>query len=135
MSDAGFALQQAVYACLAGDAALAVLLGEGAVHDIAPRAAALPLVAVGDWAVGPVPADTGPLHEHRFDLVVRSRAAGRREAQAIAARLEALLDGAPLAPAGHRLVDIATRGRITRLARDGRTIEATVSFRAVSEPL
>lgn len=135
MSEAGFALQQAVHTCLAGDGALAALLGEGAVHDVAPRAAALPLVAVGEWSVVSLPAAGGPLHEHRFDLVVRSRAAGRREAQAIAARVEELLDGAALAPAGHRLVDLAARGRLTRLARDGRTIEASIAFRAVSEPL
>lgn len=131
--DAATALREAVHARLAGDAALAALLGGGGVHDTAPRGAAFPWIAVGAWRMRPL--SEGGLCEHRFDLAVRSRAAGRKEAEAIAARIEALLDDAALVPAGHRLDALHVVERVTMPGRDGRSFEATASFRAVTEPI
>lgn len=131
--DAATALRETVHVRLAGDAALAALLGDGGVHDTAPRGAAFPWVAVGSWRLRPL--GEGGLCEHRFDLAARSRAGGRKEAEAIAARIETLLDSAALAPAGHRLDALYFVERATMPARDGRSFEATVSFRAVTEPV
>jgi hypothetical protein len=133
-TDPAWALQQAVHGRLAGDAALAALLGGARIYDAVPRNAAAPYVHLGeaearDWSTA-----TEAGAEVLFSLVVFSEAAGRREALAIAARLRALLHAASLALDGHRLVQLRHLATETeREPKDGR--RARLGFRAVVEPI
>lgn len=135
MSDPAFALQAAIHARLAGDAALTALVGAGRIHDGPPRAAALPFVAFGRWRVRPLDGLEAPAHEHRLELVVRSAAGGRREASAIAERAVAALSETVLVPEGHRVASLALVERTSGEARDRRSFEAVAVLRVVTEPV
>ena len=136
MSDPVFALQAAVHACLTADTVLAGLLGAGSrIHDRAPRGAAVPFVALGETRLARIGAGGGPIHEHTLVVRIVSRADGRREAAAIADRIDALLDAADLAPEGHRLVSLRLVERVVSESRDRRFVEGQLRFRAVTEPL
>jgi hypothetical protein len=135
MSDPAFALQAAIHARLAGDAALTALVGAGRIHDGPPRAAALPFVAFGRWRVRPLDSAGGTAHEHRLELVVRSVAGGRREASEITERAVAALSETALAPDGHRVVSLALVERTSGEGRDRRSFEAVAVLRVVTEPV
>lgn len=133
MSDATLALQKAVLAALAGDAATGALIGDR-IHDAAPRNAAFPYLAFGsvrsaDWSTG-----TEAGAEHRITLHAWSRGRGRAEVAAIAAAAVAALDDADLDLDGHHLVGL--RWETTEIAgqADSLTWQATMRFRAVTEP-
>lgn len=136
MSDPVFALQTAIHARLSGDSVLSGLLGSGTrIHDRAPRGAATPFVALGDGRLARIAADGGPIHTHTLVIRVVSRLDGRREAAAIADRIDALLDDAALMPAGHRLVSLRLIERVVSESRDRRFVDGQLRFRAVTEPL
>jgi hypothetical protein len=130
------ALRAAILAATQDDAALAGLMG-GAVriYDEPPRAAE-PVYAVfgdasvRDWSTG---SDRG--HEHDAAIVVWGRVGSARSALLAAERIAALLDGAALAPAGHRLVNL--RVADTEVGRDDATnlARVTVRLRAVTEAI
>jgi hypothetical protein len=126
------ALQAAVYARLAADPALAVLV-EGRISDSARRGVATPYLAIGDWRATPVGSSDGDIVEHRFELVAVTREGGRREAVGAAGRAAAVLASEPPAPEGHRLVGLALLGTRSAPTRDRRAFEASASFRAVTE--
>jgi hypothetical protein len=136
MMDAVIALRRAVQARLVADAELSALLGGPRIHDEPPRAAAGPYIVHGDvdardWSTG-----TEEGCEQTLSLVVWAGSGGETAvALTIAARLAALLHDAPLAPAGHRLVQIRQTG--LDLRRDARTglCTATVRLRCVTERL
>jgi hypothetical protein len=135
MSSAASALLAAVKARLAADATLEALLGgPGRIHDGPPRNAPFPHVAFETIESRPVGGLDAPLEEHRLTLTAWSRAGGRREALALADRLDGLLDAAGPALTGHRLVSLALERREARLARDRLTAVATLVFRAATEP-
>jgi len=131
--DAGLALQAALHAALVGDGELVALLGGARVHDRPPRGAAHPFVAFGAASDRRLDGDLPPLREHRLALDIHSTAEGRREAAAIAARIEAVLTGAALFLDGHRLVSLTVADRAMREARDRRSVTASLSLRAVTE--
>lgn len=136
MSDAVLALRAAIQARLSADPDLAALIGAGRVHDEAPRAASGVYVVHGDvdardWSTG---SDKGC--EQDLALIVwADRSSSSRLALEAAARVVLALDEAPLAPAGHRLVNL--RWQSTRLARESRTglASVTIRLRAVTETL
>ena len=72
--------------------------------------------------------------EHQLTLHAWSRQGGHREAHVIAGVLLQALDDAPLALAGHRLVNFRFSTADVRRESDGRTYRALVRFRAVTEP-
>jgi hypothetical protein len=126
-------LQEAVFERLAGDAALAALLGGAHVYDGAPRNAAAPYVHLGevterDWSTA-----TEAGAEVAFAVVAWSREPGRAQALAIAQRVRELLHEAALTLDGWRLVNlrhVATEtARVEKL--EGR--RAVARFRAVVE--
>lgn len=135
MSDAAGALRAAIFTALTADAALGAVLGGARIFDAPPRNAALPYVTLGDMRLASLAADETPLIEHQLTLHAWSRHGGHREAHAIAGALLAALDDAPLAPAGHRLVNLRFALADIRREADGRTYHAAVRFRAVTEPL
>ncbi|MQT12323.1 DUF3168 domain-containing protein [Segnochrobactrum spirostomi] len=132
--DAGFALQAAVHAALAADADLGALVPLGRLYDAPVRGAEHPFVAFGSWRTTVLDADEAPVRAHVFTLAVRSRAGGRKEAQAIAGRIEAVLHTASLPLDGHRLVNLTLVERTSAEGRDRRSFEADLTFRALTEP-
>ena len=127
------ALQEAVFSALAGDAALAALIGGAHVYDGAPRNAEAPYVHLGeinarDWSTA-----TEAGAEIEFEVVAWSRAPGQSETLAVAERVRVLLHDAALALAGWRLVNL--RHIATETARVGKPEgrRATARFRAVVE--
>lgn len=132
MSDSRDALVRALYEALTGDAGLSALLAGDGVYDHPPRAADHPFVTIGEGRSVPLDGDAVPTVEHRLELVVHSRAQGRREASDIAARIEAVLTGG-LALAEGRLVGIRLRDTILTEGRDQRAYRARLRFVAFTE--
>ena len=136
MSGAVLSLRRAVQAHLAADAGLTALIGAGRLHEEPPRAAKGVYLVHGeveadDWSTG---SDNGC--EQRFGLVVwAGESASARQALEAAAAVVASLEGAALAPEGHRLVNLTWLS--SKLARDPKTHLPTVTltFRAVTETL
>ena len=135
MAAAILALRAAIHAALLADSALRAVLGGPRVYDTAPREAAFPRVLLGDMRVTDASGDSAPAHEHQLTLHAWSRQGGQNEAHAITGALLAALDDAPLALAGHRLVNLRFAIADIRREADGRTYHALVRFRAVTEPL
>ncbi|MDQ0317834.1 DUF3168 domain-containing protein [Amorphus orientalis] len=132
--DAGIALQAAIHAELTGDMTLVSLLGGARIFDRPPRGTPHPFVSFAEASDRRMDGDVPPLREHRLSLEVHSTARGRKEASAIADRIEGLLAGAALALDGHRLVSLRPVDRTFATAGDRRSEIATLRFRAVTEP-
>ena len=99
-----------------------------------PRGAAYPYVTFGitsdrDWSTA-----TEGGSEHILTLHVWSRAAGRRESDAILDAVGAALHDAAPTLAGHRLVNLRREHSEVRRDPDGETYHGLVRFRAVTEP-
>ncbi|WP_420392565.1 DUF3168 domain-containing protein [Acuticoccus sp.] len=133
MSDARHALLSAIHQRLTADAVLGAVLAGSQVFDGTPQGVPYPFVATGEVRSRPLDGDDPPTLEHRVELVVHSRAAGRREASDVAERVRMLVDGAALAPAGHRLVSIRHIDTEVIGSRDGRAYRARMRFRALTE--
>jgi Protein of unknown function (DUF3168) len=120
MSTAAAALRAAIHTALSANGALSALLGASKVYDEPPRAAAFPYVTMGEARVS--------------DFSTGSDQGGHREAHLIAGALLQALDDAPIALAGHRLVNLRFSTADVRREADGRTYHALVRFRAMTEP-
>jgi hypothetical protein len=134
MATASLALRRALRDGLLPHAPLVEALGGPKIWDEPPRDAAFPYVTLGearvtDWSTG---SSTG--HEHALTLHVWSRQGGQTEAQVVAGEIVAALEQVPLAPAGHRLVNLRFAAADIRREEDGRTWRGVVRFRAVTEP-
>ncbi|MFG1400314.1 DUF3168 domain-containing protein [Xanthobacter sediminis] len=128
-------LRRAIHAALCADATLGALLGGPRVHDVPPRDAEFPFVALGEAVVSDWSTATEAGSEQSLTLHAFSRSGGRAEAFALAAAVGQALHDAPLALDGHRLANLrATTCEVVR-EKDGRTFHALVRFRAVTEPL
>lgn len=130
---AAIELQKAVFARLAGDAALAALLGGPKIYDHAPAGVAFPYLTFGrisvfDWSV-----DEGAGAELFFSLHAWSKARGKSEALAIVERARALLHEAGLELDGYGLVNLRAERADTSFVDDIDTHHARLSFRAVVE--
>jgi hypothetical protein len=132
-TSASAALRAAVHAALTADPALVAALGGPKIYDEPPREAAFPYVTLGEMRIADFSAGE-PALEHQLTLHVWSRQGGQREAHVIAGALLQALDDAPLALAGHRLVNFRFGTADVRREADGRTYHALVRFRAVTEP-
>src|SRR5262249_20879864 len=130
---ASAALRAAVHAALTADAALVAALGGPKIYDEPPREA-LPYVTLGEMRVADFSTGSEEGLEHQLTLHAWSRQGGQREAHVIAGALLQALDNAPLALAGHRLVNFRFSSADVRREADGRTYRALVRFRAVTEP-
>lgn len=134
MSNASFAVQQALYSRLATDAGVVGLLGGPRVYDDVPVRAEFPYISFGqtterDWSTG---GEEGS--EHIVTLHVWSRAHGRKEADEILAAARSVLHDAPLPLSGHHLVNLRHEFSDARRDPDGETYHGTARFRAVTEP-
>ncbi|MBX3495916.1 MAG: DUF3168 domain-containing protein [Parvibaculum sp.] len=130
--NADLALQKAVHAALAADAALAALVA-ARIYDNPPDDVALPYLTLGesemrDWSVG-----EGAGAEHRLSLHAFARGGGRTQAKAILGAVRAALHDAALTLEGHALVNLRFLDAETRREPDGTTWRGTIRFRAVTE--
>jgi hypothetical protein len=91
-------------------------------------------VTLGEARVSDFSTASDAGEEHRLTLHAWSRQGGHKEAHIIAGALLQALDDAPLAPAGHHLVNLRFATADIRRDSDGRTYHALVRFRAVTEP-
>ncbi|AVT75952.1 phage ORFG08 [Rhodopseudomonas palustris] len=135
MTPASVALRAAIHRALITDTALLAALGAPRIYDEPPREAAFPFVTLGEARISDVSADDAPTQEHQLTLHAWSRQGGHKEAHLITGALLQALDDAPLAPSGHRLVNLRFALADIRREPDGRTYHALVRFRAVTEPI
>ncbi|MCD0419664.1 DUF3168 domain-containing protein [Rubrivivax sp. JA1024] len=135
MTPASVALRAAIHRALITDTALLAALGGPRIYDEPPREAAFPFVTLGEARISDVSADDAPTQEHQLTLHAWSRQGGHKEAHLITGALLQALDDAPLAPSGHRLVNLRFALADIRREPDGRTYHALVRFRAVTEPI
>jgi len=126
-----WALQQAVFAALSGDAALTALIG-ARIFDGVPETAALPYLVLGE-ASETAAADNAI--SHTLALHIWSRAGGTREVKQIAAAARSCLDGAALSLADHALIDLRFASADYSRQSDGKTFRAVLRFTAFTEPL
>jgi len=134
MSSAQLALRSGLIAVLKTAPDVAALLGEGDVHDGAPRAAVFPYVSLGridSRAMFPgEPA--GEVHDVRLETAARGES--RDQAAALAeAAVTALLATSP-AVSGHYLVDLTAVSVASQRLKDGRGYRTETVLRAVTEP-
>jgi hypothetical protein len=135
MTPASVALRAAIHRALTTDPALLTALGGPRIYDAPPREAAFPFVTLGEARISDVSTDDAPTQEHQLTLHAWSRQGGHKEAHVITGALLQALDDAPLAPSGHRLVNLRFALADIRREADGRTYHALVRFRAVTEPI
>lgn len=135
MSNAGFALQTAMRAALLARPALVTLLQGQHIYEEKPRGVERTFVVFDaietrDWSVKDQKA-----HEHFVTLSVETNSRSRKLAQDIVAEIEAALDNAVLSLAGHVLVNLRLAFWAVTRARNAETFNATLRFRAATEPL
>jgi hypothetical protein len=135
MTFANVALRAAIHDALRADGGLTAALGGQRIYDAPPRGASLPYVTLGEARLVDASSDGGETQEHLLTLHAWSRQGGHKEAHGIAGALLQALDDAPLAPDGHRLVNLRFSVADIRREADGRTYHAVVRFRAVTEPV
>jgi hypothetical protein len=128
------ALRRAVLDRASKDAELTALMGGSLrLYDEPPRNAEPVYVLFGDVTAQDWSTDTDRGHEQDFTLVVWSERGSARTGLMVAERLAALLDEAPLALDGHRLVNL----RVTEIAsmrdKDTQLARVTLQLRAVTE--
>lgn len=135
MSEPLLALQGAIVDALKGDATLVALLGGAKIFEHAPPSTTHPWIAFDELRSAKTDVSGYRTREHRLSLLCVSRQPGTKEALAIAERVAAVLDDAPLALAGHRLVNLAAIAvEIIRVGREPLR-KARVSLRAVTETI
>jgi hypothetical protein len=132
MMDADLALQKAIYARLADDAALADLVG-ARIYDNVPGDAGFPYLTLGEATVDDWSDGEAAGAEHRLTLNAYTRGGGRAEAKTIMGGVNAALHDANLTLDGHHLVNLRFVAAETRREADGATWRGTIRFRAVTE--
>ena len=131
----GWALRQALYTAITGDAGVKALIGDPArIYDDVPAGAAFPFVTFGDSNIRDWSTMDGTGAEHTVTLNAWSRYEGHKEAQQILDALEALLHDVSLAPGGHTLINMRFVSSQIIRDPDGATTHGVIRFRAVTEP-
>ncbi|MDH7800261.1 MULTISPECIES: DUF3168 domain-containing protein [unclassified Rhizobium] len=125
-------LLQAIFARLAGDAALVALTPGGIADRLLPRAV-LPLIVIGDLESRDYSTATEKAEEHFLTLEIWSDANGRKRAGEITARVTSLLDDASLSLAGVSLVNLHLLSSRSRREAKTRNFIAEMRVRAVTE--
>ena len=131
-TDSQWAVQQAVYAALAGDGALMALVA--GVHDHPPEGAApFPYVLIGESTARDWSGAAAEGMELTLTLHAWSRYRGFREVKAILAAIHSALHDATLALAGQTLVNLRFDFAATMRDPDGLTTHGVARYRAVTQ--
>lgn len=133
--NAALALQQAMRSALLANTTLTTLLGGAHVFDEVPRGEpGLYVVFSGietrDWSTS-----TQKAHEHFISIDVVTNERGRARAQAICNTIEATLDNVVLVLTDHRLINLRSTFWNVGKAKATNNFNATLRFRAATEPL
>jgi hypothetical protein len=133
MTNAAFALQQAIFSKLSSDSSTLSALGGARIYDDVPSRTEFPFMTFGqsterDWSTG---TDIGS--EHLVTLHVWSRGRGRKEAEAVISAARDALHDQELELDGHRLINLRHEFSEARRDTDGETIHGIARFRAVTE--
>jgi hypothetical protein len=128
------ALRRAILDRAAIDAELLGLMGGSLrLYDEPPRAASGIYALFGDVKAADWSTDSDRGHEQDLAIVVWAQPGSARDALAAAERMAAILDDAPLALDGQRLINL----RVTEIAsmrdKDSQLVRATLRLRAVTE--
>lgn len=135
MSAASYALRASLITALKASASLITLLGGEKIFDETPASTAFPYIHVGSWEVKDWSTDTDFGHEHRVTLIAYARNGGKAEVERISEEVLHILDDMPLTLTGHRLVNIRFTTAEFKREKDGRTVQAVMRMRAVTEVL
>jgi hypothetical protein len=131
---AALALRAALHQRLAGDAALAALLGGAKIYDEVPGAAAAPYVVLAAVETKNVGTNEEPAEEHRLTVDVWSRQGGLAEVLNAAAGIVAALSASDLDADGYRVADLRWLSTEAKRSANGRARTASLQFRALTEP-
>jgi hypothetical protein len=134
MSNAAWALQQAVHATLAADADLIAILGDARIYDDVPQRRTFPYITLAGFTLRDWSTSTEAGAEITFIVNAWSRGAGHKQAHLLADTVRAALHDAPLTIVAHHLVNLRHESSDTHRERDGDTYRVTARFRAVLEP-
>lgn len=133
-SDSQWAVQEAIYAVLTGDATLKGLIGDPArVFDHVPAASPFPYLVIGEATSAPFDAKTEDGMEQTLTIHTWSRYRGLKETKEIMAAVAAALDNQGLVLAGHALVLLRFASGATFLDPDGLTRHGVQRFRALTQ--
>ena len=133
MNSSAAELQKALFAALAGDAALTAMLGGEKIFDHAPADVRFPYVTFGrtsfyDWSTS---TESGT--EQFFTLHVWSKAKGKKETLAIMDEVRSRLDEADMALASHDLVGLSFETGEVSYDEDVAVHHGVLRFRAVMD--
>ena len=129
-------LRAAIRAACLADASLAALMqGPATILDEPPRGGRAVYAVFDDATLRDLSTSSGRAHEQEVAIAVWAEPGSAAGAIAAADRIAALLDDAPLALAGHRLVGLAVTGIDVRRDPNSRQVTATLRLRAATEVL
>lgn len=133
-------LQAALYARLAGDQTLLDLLGhkggpkpQNGIYDDVPQGALFPYIEIGEVIETPRNAHGEFGSEHLATLHVWGNKRGFKDAQAVVARVRALLDHQPLTVTGHNVWRVAHEQTLTLRDPNPELRHLPVRFRITTE--
>jgi uncharacterized protein DUF3168 len=134
MTSPVLALRRAILDAASTDTELRALMGGTLrLYDEPPRAAEPVYALFGDVSASDWSTDLDRGHEQSLSLVIWSEKGGARTALMVADRFFAILDDAPLALEGHRLVNLRVTALSSVRDKDTQLARVTVSVRAVTE--
>ncbi|RME64311.1 MAG: DUF3168 domain-containing protein [Alphaproteobacteria bacterium] len=128
--EASWPLQQAIYARLSATPAVAG--ATQGIFDTPPQKPVYPFIHLDGGNVRDWSATTFDGQEHRVLVHVWSAAPGQAEVKALMAAVYDALNNAPLAPAGHQLVNLRFEFAEILFEADPALIHAIMRFRAVT---
>ena len=133
--NAALALQQAMRNTLLANSALTALLGGAHIYDEVPRGepplhVVFAAIETRDWSTS-----TQKAHEHFVTLDVTTNERGRASVQSICNAIEAALDNVDLPLVGHQLINLRNVYWSVARKKSAQSFEATLRFRATTEPL
>lgn len=127
-------LLQAIFARLAGAAALTALIGANGVRDRLVAGSKLPCLVLGELDSRDFSTATEPAEEHFLTIEVWSDVSGRRQALDIAGLVASLLQDAALVLGGGAvLVNLEHSSTVSRREAKTKLFLAEVKLRAVTE--
>ena len=130
------AVQAAVYTKVSCDSGITTLLASSAaIYDHVPASAAFPYIVIADIAAAPMETQQFSGATVSLALETYSRAAGKAEAQSIAAAIDAALHQADFDVTGHHLV--SCRVTSTQIAQvfDATTWRCRQTVEIIVEPI
>lgn len=135
MMQPGLSVQEAMLAALRARTTLVSLLGGAHIYDELPRGANPPFVVFNaietrDWSVMDQKA-----HETFITLDITTNMRSRTQVQAITQEIESALDGAALTLTDHKLVNLRCVFNVASRNKTAEFFNATMRFRAATEPL